>query len=105
MTSGENEITFPFFMAFTMRHYQLGKGIRQGKRDEEEHVIVREGSPLIYPSKLEGLELTGPKRSFCKEPERDKGGHYSSNLSNPLTAKPWPSPRVMRLLSICGGEE
>ena len=66
---------------------------------EEERVMVREGSPLIYPSKLEGLELTGPMRSFCKEPVRDKGGHYSQNLDNPLTAKSWPSGR---LLSICG---
>ncbi len=73
MTSGENEITFPLFMASTMRYYQLEKGIRRGKWDEDERVMVKEGSPLIYPSKLEGLELTGPKRSFCKEPERDKG--------------------------------
>lgn len=36
-------------------------------------VMVREGAPLIYQSELEGLELTGPKRSFCKEPGSDKG--------------------------------
>lgn len=39
-----------------------------------EHVMVREGSPLIEPFKLEGLELTGLTRSFGKEPERDKEG-------------------------------
>ena len=80
MTSGENEITFPLFIASTMRYYQLERGIRRGKRDEEERVMVREGFPLIYPSKVEGLELTGPKRSFCKEPEREIRGSLFPKL-------------------------
>lgn len=28
---------------------------------------------MIYPSKVEAMELTGPERSFCKQPRTNKG--------------------------------
>lgn len=56
---------------------------------------------MIYPSELEGLELTGPKRSFCEAPETDKGVIIPQTSVIPRRQNPWPSPRVMTVLSVC----